>query len=346
VQYPGQPYDESDYIQEVVSTWDLKANFVPEETMTASILLDSIERSRDFPDFPNGALFNRVMALVQKKGSRVVLNGYGGDEWLSGSLYHSADLLVRLKVLKAIRQSRADAKGQVNAGVPRSSSFMFLYYGLWPILPKLAQRGIKAVLGKNGTGVPFWMTSKFARSTGLVDRFTNTGAPPDLFTTRAAKDIGDRLNFPHYWLIDRYTSRFGLEYRYPFLDRRLISYCLALPHEQLRPGSQAKLILRQAMRGLLPELVRSRPTKTRFGTHSFWDALRAVRSERLIDSLLVASQGWVNADSIKKMHREILRSSNPNDVHAMRFLYPIWTVCAIELWFRAVFVDENSHLMY
>lgn len=47
-----------------------------------------------------------------------------------------------------------------------------------------------------------------------------------------------------------------LEYRHPLLDLRLLEYCLTLPPQ---PWCVKKRILREAMRGLLPEPVRLRP---------------------------------------------------------------------------------------
>ena len=47
-----------------------------------------------------------------------------------------------------------------------------------------------------------------------------------------------------------------LEYRHPLMDLRLLNFCLSLP---LQPWLVKKNILRLAMRGVLPELVRTRP---------------------------------------------------------------------------------------
>jgi asparagine synthase (glutamine-hydrolysing) len=49
-----------------------------------------------------------------------------------------------------------------------------------------------------------------------------------------------------------------VDVRFPFLDRRLIEFVLAIPPI---PWVQRKLILREAMRGLLPEAVRTRPKR-------------------------------------------------------------------------------------
>jgi hypothetical protein len=62
-----------------------------------------------------------------------------------------------------------------------------------------------------------------------------------------------------------HAARCGLEIRRPYRDRRLIEYVLALPADQLYRPAESKRILRRAMRGRLPEGVRTRrhPTSMR-----------------------------------------------------------------------------------
>ncbi|MHB8753384.1 MAG: asparagine synthetase B family protein [Candidatus Acidiferrales bacterium] len=59
---------------------------------------------------------------------------------------------------------------------------------------------------------------------------------------------------------DAGVTRQPVEVRYPFLDLRLVNYLLAIP---MMPWSFRKYLLREAMRGRLPEAIRMRP-KTPF----------------------------------------------------------------------------------
>lgn len=56
----------------------------------------------------------------------------------------------------------------------------------------------------------------------------------------------------------------GLSFVHPFLDRRVVELCLSLPAAQKRRGNQARYVLRNAMRGVLPEPVRLRRDKASF----------------------------------------------------------------------------------
>ncbi len=64
---------------------------------------------------------------------------------------------------------------------------------------------------------------------------------------------------------DRMAGLFGIERRDPFADLRLIAFCLSCPAEQMSRSGWPKLILRQAMTGLLPHEVAWRPGRTHFG---------------------------------------------------------------------------------
>ncbi len=60
---------------------------------------------------------------------------------------------------------------------------------------------------------------------------------------------------------DKMTMAAGLEVRVPFLDHRLVEYAAGLPDRAKLDGSTGKAILRQAMRGVVPDTIIDRPKK-------------------------------------------------------------------------------------
>ncbi|MCH9649838.1 MAG: hypothetical protein K0U98_16490 [Deltaproteobacteria bacterium] len=62
-----------------------------------------------------------------------------------------------------------------------------------------------------------------------------------------------------------YASRYGLELRHPYRDRRLIEFMLSIPADQLYRRGLLKWILRVGLKEDLPEIVRRRP-----GATSLW----------------------------------------------------------------------------
>ena len=65
----------------------------------------------------------------------------------------------------------------------------------------------------------------------------------------------------------------GVEVRFPFFDLRLVETCLALPPEQKLMNGWTRVVMRNAMRGVLPEAIRTRPDKADL-THGLNHALR------------------------------------------------------------------------
>ena len=65
---------------------------------------------------------------------------------------------------------------------------------------------------------------------------------------------------------DRNSMSFSIEARVPFLDFRLVEFCLGLPEEYKLENGITKRVLREAMPGILPEKVRLRRDKIGFAT--------------------------------------------------------------------------------
>ena len=61
--------------------------------------------------------------------------------------------------------------------------------------------------------------------------------------------------------VDRLSMSHGIEVRVPFMDWRLVTFCFALPESSKIGGGFTKRVLREAMRGILPEPIRLRTKK-------------------------------------------------------------------------------------
>ncbi len=60
---------------------------------------------------------------------------------------------------------------------------------------------------------------------------------------------------------DRYSMASGVEIRMPFMDHRLVAYTFSLPWTSKVGGGYTKRIFRDAMKGILPEEIRTRRDK-------------------------------------------------------------------------------------
>ncbi|CAM4360631.1 asparagine synthase (glutamine-hydrolyzing) [Paenibacillus tarimensis] len=104
---------------------------------------------------------------------------------------------------------------------------------------------------------------------------------------------------------DRMSMAVGLEVRVPFCDHRLVQYVFNIPWEIKTAGDREKGILRQALKGVLPDDVLTRKKSPYPKTHNP-NYLEAVRS-RLLEVLADSSSPLLQLINVKKI-REIAES--------------------------------------
>ncbi len=333
--FPGMACDESPYIDEAARMWGVRSNRVAYEMPSPEAYFEQARLYQDFPNFPNGMMWDRASALMGRMGFRVLLTGCGGDEWFTGSYYHYADFLRGLKFATLLRQLRADQEFDRDGAVAPAIVFpraAFLRVGIYPLLPGFAQRTVKWLLGRKFKP-PSWIESEFASRSRLSDRVGSAPANRK-FPTFAQEDMYrsliDGWAVQGYELGDRSESRFGLERRHPLSDRRVIEFAFGLPEDQRWHESQPKRLLRNAVSGLIPETVRRRRTKADF-SRIFLDSMRTLGGKRFFESLAVASTGWINRERILHAWNAM---SEETQGSVMTNCFALWMSCGIEAWFR------------
>jgi asparagine synthase (glutamine-hydrolysing) len=331
--YPDEEYDERRYVEEIAARWGLRANFITPSLDSARVLPERATLHKDVPGYPNGIVYDEIKSLVAKKGFRVLLTGMGGDQWLSGAPRYYADLIRELK----LRELWEDLRLNWRFGQPDASRLRnLLQYGIWPLLPRFARRGVKRISGIDE--IPRWLRPEFARRINLAERIRRITTYPSGLTF-AQQNVYEA--FAQGWTVhafeigDRDAARFGLEQRHPLYNRRMLEFAFALPDDQRFRGKFTKFIMREAMKDSIPASIRERLDKGNLGSVS-GEMLRRLGGERLFESLAVVSLGWVDQAHVAA----ICRGGLPvNNGAAMWFL---WKVLNIELWLEAIFPTGMS----
>jgi asparagine synthetase B (glutamine-hydrolysing) len=139
-----------------------------------------------------------------------------------------------------------------------------------------------------------------------------------------------------WWAVELQTlraARVGVELRFPFLDRRLAEFVLALPYEARLPHGRMKRLLRYGMKELLPREVALRQGVTTF------DAMvrRNFVKNRPCFRRVFADERWlckefINREAVKKLFETLdNRGESLVDCHAVA---TVLDVAQLELWLR------------
>lgn len=92
---------------------------------------------------------------------------------------------------------------------------------------------------------------------------------------------------------DRVAGALGIEPRDPFIDVRLLEFCLTLPPEQLHADGWRKMILRRAMAGHLPDSVRWKRGRDHVGWR-FNEVCTDMRPGEFDEALLSQLRGYTD----------------------------------------------------
>jgi asparagine synthase (glutamine-hydrolysing) len=127
--------------------------------------------------------------------------------------------------------------------------------------------------------------------------------------------------------------QFSLETRFPFLDHNLVEKTLSAPTDNYIKNGYTKMIMRNALKGILPEKIRMRKDKVGFSTpESDW--FKNKKLQRLLSDVIESDsfkqRGYFEVKHCKK-ELESLKKYN-------KYSSEFWKWIHLELWFRK-FID-------
>lgn len=274
--FPGTPWDEREYAELAIQKAGVEPRYRPISLETATENLSRFVY--DFEGIGNSLLIPLwcIYRELRRDGVVVSLDGHGSDEMLAGypqtlleALAARGSLLrAPFRTLDLIRTLR----GMYTSGTLDTQGWGRLLVGSDPFLrvsSRLlgrARRALgrgKAKGGRGGAGA------------GWVPRWDEEDDFLDDQEQAALKTLGPinrplYLQFHHTVLpailrnYDRCSMAHGVESRMPFMDWRLVCYVFGLPEASKVGGGLSKRVLREAMRGVLPERVRTRKDKIGF----------------------------------------------------------------------------------
>jgi asparagine synthase (glutamine-hydrolysing) len=127
------------------------------------------------------------------------------------------------------------------------------------------------------------------------------------------------------------AARHGIELRHPLLDHRLFEFAASLPTAQTFAAGMRKIILRNAMRGRLPDEVVDRRGKT----YPAAIARRGLRERErakvwsLVTNMRAADLGFVDEQRLRQAYGDYLTGRSDSSL--------FWHTLTLEAWLRRYF---------
>ncbi len=319
----GQYGDETEFINE----------FTPHVKNMHYISPNAISLEKDLLDFvkahgepiPTTGPYAQFKVMELAKGKAVVtLDGQGADEELAGYHYffgfYYKDLLKQFKLITLIKE-------------------MFFYlsihkslYGIKTFFYFLLPEKLKTKFRVNEYN---YMNEAFAKAhqaeNSIAGNIYGSGSLKDALLDHFEYKLEHLLKWE-----DRNSMYFSLEARVPFLDYRLVEKTLATSSNKIIKDGVTKYILREAMKGILPEKIRMRRDKMGYGTpEDEW--FREPAWQKIVKEI-------INSDSFKQ--RNLVDVKKANELYqkhvsgSVNISKEIWKWVHLELWFRE-FIDKK-----
>src|SRR5262249_50718924 len=121
----------------------------------------------------------------------------------------------------------------------------------------------------------------------------------------------------------------------PLMDRRLAEFAMALPEEQRWFGLESKRVLRNVMRGWLPDDVRGRFKSD--GARAQFHHLQELDGDGVFREMELVEEGVLDRESIDIMFREMLDLFAAGDAHYKMLADQLWSLFLGECVWRALF---------
>lgn len=324
--------DESEHVRAVGAATNIAHNqyYADHENLFAH--LRTVQERQAEPMRSLGiVLFWRLKQIAADKGIRVIMSGMGADEVLGGiNLYYLADLL-REGRWRTLSQTLDALVARDPYALRMSKPDYLKVFAVIPLMPPSLRRAWKHL---RGHPYPDFIAPSLARRVAL-DRRIVARRPtrfPDQFRQTAYEAVQHHYTALLLHYEDANNAGFGLESRFPFLDRDLVEFLFSIPAAQkVDRDGVAKVVLRNGMRGVLPESVRTRVDKgfidrsvDHWLGHEYKDIV-----ERVLWGRPLTDSGWLDMTRVQQMYRHYQVTAEGR--------LPIWKCFNLGLWLETFY---------
>jgi asparagine synthase (glutamine-hydrolysing) len=338
--------DERPFINDVVSMGGFDAHYV---------CADKISPLADWTDIywhadntlsaPNMYMDWAIFKSAREHGARVLLGGTDGDTVVSYGYEDLATFARTGRWLRLLRESKALGRNMPR----RAHSFKRLVWnmGFRPLIPAYAKTWWHVLKGTSRTDNGHVCLPSYARNRPISRAFASRIELEDRLS-RLEQSVSPPGQTPRevHWndissgnwsyileTFEKVGAAHSLDLRYPFFDRRVVEFCLALPPGQKLRNGYTRSILRRAMTGILPPKVQWRVDK---GNLSAGVTLKLLEYEsRTLEELVMRDPevigAYVDLPSLRAIYHKYIANPLKSNDEAFSLLL----ATNLGLWLRA-----------
>ena len=326
-------FDERSFAEEVARAAGVTSHHVTPQPEGLLAELPALAWHQDEP-FGSTSIYAQwcVFQLARRHGVTVMLDGQGADEAMAG--YHGyfaprqAGLLRRGQWMQAWREAQAIRARHGQSWKLQTQLLADEF------LPRVVKNGLRRLAGRTVSTPAFLDLQRLQARRSFPLEHPADARDPVRALSHAQLTA---LNLPMllHWE-DRNSMAHGIEARLPFLDYRLVEFCLGLPESYKLSFGHTKRVLREGMNHRLPDRVRLRSDKLGFATaEENW--MRGPHRQAFLahlDEAIETSRG-IFTPALRTRATRMLAGEEP-------FHFVLWRCISFGVWLRRFSVKTTS----
>jgi asparagine synthase (glutamine-hydrolysing) len=331
--FPGTEVDEKHYADQVVNFLKADAIYTQPDYLN---LTTQIEKTTQLFDSISGTPIisvSDVYKAMRSNGITVSMDGHGGDEILFGykssinQLFQYYLNTQKFDKAKEIAEVYSYMGNAASAEKTRGKLFQLIHQlqnkkFIYKLKDRLIKPKINSVLDSPKiVNLDSWFNKG---SIGYLSPRVIDEQLKNVFSYEESILVKDFLveHLPYNLRdFDRGAMQNGIEIRMPLMDYRLVCYSFALPTEAKVGNGYTKLVLRNAMKDLLPETIRLRKNKIGLGAptaHWFNNQLGTYICDEVSSDSFLQSKYW-SGNAVKEFVHKTTKNKEWNVGSANKF---------------------------
>lgn len=330
--------DEQHFISQVLEEKMFMSHFIKADKLSPLSMIEDVLWHFDEPLYTvNNYIHWHIHKKASETGVKVLLDGLDGDTTLSHGQRFEIDYFKSLKWFKGFKELYLHCK-RSKRSILKQHIFPSLILPFIPLffynIMRMLRIPIPLEMGTNN-----FINKKFANETKVKRKVLTH--ENQFRKARSSKSY-------HYLLLkrgilqsvlektDKSSAAANVETRYPFFDRRLIEFCLALPLDQKINDGWSRIILRRAMKNILPPSIQWRVDKGHLG-HNFRKNFLLFEKSVIDDTLFTKTNlidKCVNIKSVREIYKNYVYDQSISPL-------PIFGVVTLSIWIQKNFYRFN-----